>query len=73
MRTVRLGARACVLGILAVGWLGLVSPHSLWAQAIQATLENPPPGSFQSGIGVISGWVCNATLVEIIYRECRSE
>ena len=30
-----------------------------------ATLENPAPGSFQSGIGLISGWICNATRVEV--------
>ena len=30
----------------------------LWAQN---TLDNPQPGSFQSGIGVISGWVCEVT------------
>ena len=28
-------------------------------------LENPGPNSFQSGIGVISGWVCEAELVVI--------
>ena len=28
-------------------------------------LENPGPNSFQSGIGVISGWVCAADAVEI--------
>ena len=28
-------------------------------------LENPGPNSFQSGIGVISGWVCTADAVEI--------
>ena len=28
-------------------------------------LENPGPNSFQSGIGVISGWVCAAERVEI--------
>ena len=28
-------------------------------------LENPGPNSFQSGIGVISGWVCEAETVEI--------
>ena len=28
-------------------------------------LENPGPNSFQSGIGVISGWVCEADMVEI--------
>jgi hypothetical protein len=26
----------------------------------QATLENPGPGSFQSGIGLISGWSCTS-------------
>ena len=29
-------------------------------------LENPGPASFQSGIGVISGWVCAAETVEIV-------
>jgi hypothetical protein len=28
-------------------------------------LENPQPGSFQGGIGVISGFVCEAFLIEI--------
>ena len=28
-------------------------------------LENPGPNSFQSGVGVISGWVCEAEAVEI--------
>ena len=28
-------------------------------------LENPGPNSFQSGIGVLSGWVCEAETVEI--------
>jgi hypothetical protein len=28
-------------------------------------LENPVPGSFQSGLGLISGWVCNATRIDI--------
>ena len=28
-------------------------------------LENPGPNSFQSGIGVLSGWVCDADSVEI--------
>jgi hypothetical protein len=30
-----------------------------------AVLEDPQPGSFQSGIGLIRGWVCNASRVEI--------
>ncbi|MGE0820581.1 MAG: SGNH/GDSL hydrolase family protein [Candidatus Binatia bacterium] len=28
-------------------------------------LENPSPGSFQSGIGVVSGWVCDAQRIDI--------
>ena len=37
------------------------------AGAIQVGyLENPGPNSFQSGIGVISGWVCEAETVEIV-------
>ncbi len=29
-------------------------------------LENPSPNSFQSGVGVLSGWVCEAEEVEIM-------
>ncbi len=36
------------------------------ASAQQAVLENPPRNSFQSGIGVISGWVCEAAQVDIV-------
>jgi hypothetical protein len=28
-------------------------------------LENPAPGSFQSGLGLISGWVCDASRIDI--------
>ena len=34
----------------------------------QAILENPAPGSFQSGISVISGWVCDAEMVELQFE-----
>ena len=27
---------------------------------VQGVLENPQPGSYQSGLGIISGWVCEA-------------
>ncbi|MEW6270161.1 MAG: S8 family serine peptidase [Thermodesulfobacteriota bacterium] len=33
--------------------------------AALGVLENPSPGSFQSGIGVISGWVCSAAVVTL--------
>ena len=31
-------------------------------------LGNPQPGSFQSGIGVISGWVCDAEQIDIVFN-----
>ena len=33
--------------------------------ALVGVLENPGPNSFQSGVGVLSGWVCDAEVVEI--------
>ena len=39
-------------------------PFGVWAAA---TLENPVPGSLKSGIGVISGWVCDAEELEISF------
>ena len=32
---------------------------------LRGFLENPGPNSFQSGVGVLSGWVCDAEEVEI--------
>ena len=31
-------------------------------------LENPGPNSYQSGIGVISGWACDAESIEIEFQ-----
>ncbi len=44
---------------------GLSFPQSLWAQS---ALGNPQPGSFQSGVGVISGWVCDAERIDIVFN-----
>jgi lysyl endopeptidase len=55
MRDFRILGIACVV-------LGFAFPHTLWAQAV---LEDPQQGSFQSGIGLIRGWVCNASRVDI--------
>ena len=35
------------------------------AGALEGRLENPGPHSFQSGVGALWGWVCDAALVEI--------
>ncbi len=40
-------------------------PLPLWAQV---TLENPQPGSFQSGIGLISGWACEANWIAVQFN-----
>ena len=44
---------------------GFLLPQSLWAQSV---FENPQPGSFQSGVGVISGWVCEAERIDIVFN-----
>ena len=38
------------------------------AGAVPHVLENPQPGSFQSGIGTISGWVCEAEEITIEFQ-----
>ena len=40
-------------------------PYVLQAALVVGYLGNPAPASFQSGLGVISGWVCEAEGVEI--------
>ena len=54
-------SRLCTTLVLVV-----LFPLPLWAQA---TLENPQPSSFQSGIRIISGWVCEANRIEIVFDE----
>lgn len=44
------------------------SNQFVWAQS-KGALENPRPGSYQSGVRVISGWVCEAEKIEIIFNE----
>ncbi len=41
------------------------SPHCLVGSA--ATLENPAPGAIKSGVGLISGWVCDANRLEVSF------
>ena len=55
-----------LLLILVTGLLGLACPALLWAQSV---LENPQPDSFQSGVGVISGWVCDANQILIVFDD----
>ena len=54
-----------ILALFLVIAGGFLFPQPLWAQAV---LENPSPGSFQSGVGVISGWVCEAEQIDIVFN-----
>ncbi len=53
----------------ADGWtiddVAVSSSDFVTPEEIQAVLENPSSASFQSGIGVISGWACNAQAIVI--------
>ena len=51
--------------VLAPVELGATPVPPREPSAIEGVLENPRPASFQSGIGVISGWVCEAEEVVI--------
>jgi hypothetical protein len=63
-------ANFVVLSRAAMGMIALVvgfaAPPSLWAKGF---LENPQASSAQSGIGVISGWVCDASSIDLIIDE----
>jgi very-short-patch-repair endonuclease len=58
LRLVELWCKRMLIALV----LGLFTPAVLWAQS---SLENPQPGSVQSGIGLISGWVCTASRIDI--------
>ena len=66
----RLGqARRLLLALAYIALLGILTLGRPGAAAAQDTptgfLEIPGPGSYQSGIGIILGWVCTATNVVI--------
>ena len=44
---------------------GATGAYDLEITFVQGYLENPGADSFQSGVGVLSGWVCEAEAVEI--------
>ena len=51
--------------VLAPAELGAAPAPTPGSGPIEGVLENPRPASFQSGIGVISGWACEADAVVI--------
>jgi YVTN family beta-propeller protein len=54
---VTVGSRPVAFG----QFIGPVAP----APSSQAVLENPQPGSFQSGVGLLSGWSCQGPSIGI--------
>ena len=71
----RLGARvqAGDVVVAVAGQGGATGEYALVVTFSPGYLENPGHNSFQSGIGVISGWVCEAELVEIEIETERGE
>ena len=67
-RNFRLGARveAGPVVIALQGQGGATGAYTLQVTFVPGFLENPGANSFQSGIGLISGWVCDADEVEIV-------
>ena len=63
----RLGAlvQAGPVVVVLQGQGGATGPYAVEITFVRGYLENPGPESFQSGVGVLSGWVCAAERVEI--------
>ena len=63
----RLGARVqagpVIIALQSQG--GATGSYDLSVTFVRGYLENPGDDSFQSGVGVLSGWVCEAEVVEI--------
>ena len=52
-------------GVLTIDDVAVFSLDSVTPEPTHALLENPSPESFQSGVGVISGWACEAQNIVI--------
>ena len=50
---------------VSAGSAGPLGAYTLEVDYTPGLFENPPPTSFQSGVSLISGWVCEAEVVEI--------
>ena len=52
--------------VIAVAGTGsLTGAYTVETTLVVGSLENPGADSFQSGVGVLSGWACDAEIVEI--------
>ena len=61
---VRVAPGSVVIALQGQG--GATGAYTLQVTFLPGFLENPGANSFQSGIGVISGWTCDADEVEIV-------
>ena len=57
--------QSTALSLVTLSFLSILPAFSSQLVWAQATLENPQPNSFQSGVSVISGWACEALVVGI--------
>ena len=66
-RSDRLGTRvqAGLVVIALQGQGGATGDYDVVVTFVPGYLENPGSNSFQSGVGVLSGWVCEAAVVEM--------
>jgi len=46
--------------------LTIILLTSISAVSAQGVLENPQPGSVESGVGLLSGWYCDATTIDLV-------
>ena len=69
--SVRVAAGPVVIAVAGTG--SRTGAYTLQTTLIVGYLENPGADAFQSGIGVISGWVCAADEVEIELNGVRQE
>ena len=63
--TVRLSWQEAQQNFVLTDGAALPAASPAGPRTLPGVLENPSPASFQSGIGVISGWVCDAAEVVI--------
>ena len=68
-RTVRLAWQQTSQNFVIAGGLPPAGPIRGGPSGLTGVLENPGHNSFQSGVGVLSGWVCEADEVEIVLGE----
>ena len=59
--------RLCHLLLVTLVSLGV--PGILGSRALGATLENPQAGSVASGVGVVSGWTCEAERIWVTFDD----